>query len=73
MGNLNSLSEANLLFFSRFVFVRIQQVVGSEVGGPVTMRQAVEAQVLNPHCELGEDGQLVITIYLIIVPLYSSV
>lgn len=21
------------------------------------MRQAVEAQVLNPHCELGEQGQ----------------
>ncbi|KAF3857461.1 hypothetical protein F7725_009320, partial [Dissostichus mawsoni] len=29
---------------------------GSKVGGPVTMRQAVEAQVLNPHCELGEHG-----------------
>lgn len=25
--------------------------------GQVTMRQAVEAQVLNPHCELGEQGQ----------------
>ncbi|XP_034407975.1 MAGUK p55 subfamily member 4 isoform X3 [Cyclopterus lumpus] len=25
-------------------------------GGSVTMRQAVEAQVLNPHCELGEHG-----------------
>lgn len=21
------------------------------------MKQAVEAQVLNPHCELGEQGQ----------------
>lgn len=31
--------------------------LGSKVGGPVTMRQAVEAQVLNPHCELGEHGQ----------------
>ncbi|XP_076580105.1 MAGUK p55 subfamily member 4-like isoform X3 [Chaetodon auriga] len=29
---------------------------GSKVGGPVTMRQAVEAQVLSPHCELGEHG-----------------
>ncbi|CAB1432962.1 unnamed protein product [Pleuronectes platessa] len=29
---------------------------GSEVGSPMTMRQAVEAQVLNPHCELGEHG-----------------
>lgn len=33
--------------------------LGSKVGGPVTMRQAVEAQVLNPHCELGEHGQSV--------------
>ncbi|XP_051283737.1 MAGUK p55 subfamily member 4 [Dicentrarchus labrax] len=33
-----------------------QQVVGVEGQGPVTMRQAVEAQVLNPYCELGEHG-----------------
>lgn len=32
---------------------------GSKVGGLVTMRQAVEAQVLNTHCELGEHGQYI--------------
>lgn len=34
-----------------------EQVVGVEGRGLATMRQAVEAQVLTPHFELGEHGQ----------------
>ncbi|XP_075333090.1 MAGUK p55 subfamily member 4 [Odontesthes bonariensis] len=39
-------------------FVGCQENVSrwSGVRGPVTMRQAAEAQVLNPHFELGEQG-----------------
>lgn len=28
-----------------------------KVSGQMTMRQAAEAQLLNPHCDLGEEGQ----------------